>query len=83
MIVTSNKLIAKKLKIIRNQGQNYRYNHIVLGNNYRMTDISAAIGIVQLKKLKTCLKLKEQIAKRYDKDFLNFEEIRHHLFPRM
>ena len=81
MIVTSNKLIAKRLKIIRNQGQNYRYNHIVLGNNYRMTDISAAIGIVQLKKLKNCLKLKEQVAKTYNKNFLNFEEIQTPFIP--
>ena len=67
MIVTNNSL-SKKLKIIRNQGQNRRYNHILLGNNFRMTDVSASIGIVQLKKLKTCL-LK---SKKLRKTIINF-----------
>ena len=46
-----------------------------------MTDISAAIGIVQLKKLKNYLKLKEQVAKTYNKNFLNFEEIQTPFIP--
>ena len=66
MIVTNNNLLSKKLKIIRNQGQNRRYNHIVLGNNYRMTDVSASIGLIQLSKLKLSLKKKEKIAKNYN-----------------
>lgn len=66
MIVTNNNSLSKKLKIIRNQGQNRRYNHILLGNNYRMTDVSASIGIVQLSKLKSCIKKKEKIAKNYN-----------------
>ena len=49
-VTTNNKKIYEKLKVIRNQGQDKRYNHIVLGNNYRMTDICASIGISQLKK---------------------------------
>ena len=43
LIVTNNYKLYKKLKIIRNQGQTSRYNHILLGNNYRMTDIQATI----------------------------------------
>lgn len=66
MIVTNSDLLSKKLKIIRNQGQNRRYNHIVLGNNYRMTDVSASIGLIQLSKLKMCLKKKEKIANNYN-----------------
>ena len=56
MIATRSKVLAEKLRVIRNQGQNRRYNHIVLGNNYRMTDVSASIGIIQLNKLSKCLK---------------------------
>jgi len=58
MIVTNNNKLEKKLRIIRNQGQNKRYNHIVLGNNFRMTDISASVGIVQLSKIKSCIRKK-------------------------
>ena len=81
MIVTQSKVLAEKLKIIRNQGQNRRYNHIVLGNNYRMTDVSAAIGIIQLKKLTKCLQQKEKIAKRYDELFFAHSKIKTPFIP--
>ncbi len=51
MITTSDKPTADRLRLIVNHGQSEKYLHTVLGYNYRMTDISAAIGIVQLKKL--------------------------------
>jgi len=51
IITTDNKEIAEKAKIFRNHGQIKRYWHEFLGYNLRMTDISAAIGIEQLKKL--------------------------------
>jgi perosamine synthetase len=51
MITTNDKDIAQKAKMLRNHGQRERYRHEVLGYNYRMTDIAAAIGLCQLKKL--------------------------------
>ncbi len=51
MITTSDKPIADRLRLLINHGQSEKYLHTVLGYNYRMTDIAAAIGIVQLKKL--------------------------------
>ncbi len=51
MITTNSKEIAEKAKIFRNHGQIKRYYHEFLGYNLRMTDICAAIGIEQLKKL--------------------------------
>jgi len=51
MITTNDDIIADKARKIRNHGQNKRYVHELLGYNYRMTDIAAAIGICQLKKL--------------------------------
>ena len=81
MIVTNNNSLSKKLKIIRNQGQNRRYNHILLGNNFRMTDVSASIGIVQLKKLKTCLLKKQKIAQNYNKFFKDISKIKTPYLP--
>lgn len=69
MITTNNENIYKKLKIIRNQGQEGRYNHTFLGNNFRMTDISAAFGIEQLKKIDSLLNQKVKIAEKYTKSF--------------
>jgi perosamine synthetase len=51
MVTTSDKEIAQKTKLFRQHGQSERYVHDVLGYNFRMTDIAAALGICQLKKL--------------------------------
>ncbi|MFZ2074444.1 MAG: DegT/DnrJ/EryC1/StrS family aminotransferase [Methanoregula sp.] len=51
MVTTNDKPSADKLRLIINHGQSEKYLHTILGYNYRMTDIAAAIGIVQLKKL--------------------------------
>ncbi len=50
-ILTDNVELADKCKLIRNHGMRNRYEYVTMGYNFRMTDISAAIGIEQLKKL--------------------------------
>ena len=52
MIVTSDDSVARKAKLLRNQGMEMRYQNEIIGFNNRMTDIHAAIGRVQLKKLR-------------------------------
>jgi dTDP-4-amino-4,6-dideoxygalactose transaminase len=51
MITTNDDAIAEKCRIIRQHGMRRRYYHDELGFNYRMTDIHAAIGLEQLRKL--------------------------------
>lgn len=51
MVTTSEKAYNERLRLIINHGQSEKYLHTRLGYNYRMTDINAALGIVQLKKL--------------------------------
>ena len=51
MITTNDKEIADRARMIRSHGSRQRYVHEMLGYNFRMTDISASIGLVQLKKL--------------------------------
>lgn len=51
MITTNDSDIAEKARIIRSHGMTSRDDHMVLGYNYRMNEISAAIGLVQLSKL--------------------------------
>jgi len=53
MITTNDEGIARKARMIRQHGQSQRYVHELLGYNYRMTDIAAALGICQLKNLDT------------------------------
>lgn len=51
MVLTNGREIERRLRLIINHGQDKKYLHTVLGYNYRMTNIQAAIGIAQLRKL--------------------------------
>lgn len=48
MIVTNNPEIAEMARLIRDQGQKEKYHHPILGFNFRMTEITASIGLEQL-----------------------------------
>ncbi|MBM4240875.1 MAG: DegT/DnrJ/EryC1/StrS family aminotransferase [Euryarchaeota archaeon] len=51
IITTDNDEMAQIARTLRAHGEKERYEHVVLGYNFRMTDIAASIGIIQLKKL--------------------------------
>ena len=51
MITTDDPEIAKQARMLRDHGSSRRYVHEMLGYNLRMTNMGAAIGMVQLKKL--------------------------------
>ena len=51
MITTDDDAINEKCRVIRQHGMRRRYYHDELGFNFRMTDVHAAIGLEQLKKL--------------------------------
>src|SRR5437773_1891304 len=42
MIVTDNDEIAEKARLLRDHGQASKYQHVLVGYNYRMTEIAAA-----------------------------------------
>ena len=69
-------ILNGSVNVILNQGQDRRYNHIMLGYNYRMTNIQASVGVEQLKRLEFILKEKEKIAQKYNLAFKNFKNIR-------
>lgn len=51
MITTNDPEIAERCRSIRQHGAHRRYYHDELGFNFRMTDVHAAIGLAQLRKL--------------------------------
>ncbi len=51
MITTNDDNVANAARLIRNHGASAPYHHEDIGYNWRLTDILAAIGLVQLKKL--------------------------------
>ena len=68
IITTNDKEFANKCKIIRAHGMSAQYQHTEFGYNYRMTDISAAIGREQLKKLSKFNARRREIAKIYNSE---------------
>ena len=51
LITTDDDRLADWIRLYRNQGMRERYHHEILGYNFRLTDIAAAIGLCQLDKL--------------------------------
>ncbi len=51
MITMNDRALYDKCKLIRSHGQSGKYFHTLLGFNYRLTDVMAALGLEQLKKL--------------------------------
>ena len=83
MALTNDKIIANRLLNLRNSGNTknklfmkprpedeiWNYQQIELGFNYRTTDIQAALGLSQLKRLDKFISYRREIAKYYDKAF--------------
>ncbi|HEY7524423.1 MAG TPA: DegT/DnrJ/EryC1/StrS family aminotransferase [Candidatus Limnocylindrales bacterium] len=68
-ITTDDDELADWVRRYRNQGMRARYQFEILGFNYRMTDLNAAIGLVQLDKLPGGIDRRRAIAARYDEAF--------------
>jgi perosamine synthetase len=68
-VTTNDDKLADWLRLHRNQGMRARYQFEALGYNFRMTDLAAAIGLVQLGKLERNTARRQQIAQRYDEAF--------------
>lgn len=64
MVTTNNSEIAEKIWFIRCHGEKEKYKSLMLGHNYRMPEIEATIGCIQLKKLKTFLAKRRQNAEK-------------------
>lgn len=66
MLTTDDGELAERVRLLREHGMKVRYHHDVLGYNFRMTDIAAAIGLAQLPKLPDANERRRLIAARYD-----------------
>jgi perosamine synthetase len=80
MVTTDNPAFAETLRRFRNHGISsdarqrqsagqWHYEMVLLGFNYRLTDIACALGLSQMKKLEANLARRRQIAARYTAGF--------------
>jgi perosamine synthetase len=84
MVLTNNPSIDHQVRKLRNQGnsETVRYRHDVLGYNYRMTNIQAAIGVAQMMRIEDILDKKRLIQKWYEDELqgiVTFQKI----YPKM
>lgn len=59
----------------RHKGHAFEYDVVLSGYNYRITEISAALGIVQLSKLNRNNKRREELAKYYRSQLSNLKDV--------
>ena len=67
------------VKSLANQGRTDRgetFAHEHIGHNYRLDELSAALGVAQLRKLDRILSLRDEVAARYDELLADVEGIR-------
>ena len=80
MALTNSDVLANKLRLLRSHGITrdplqmdrppdglWYYQQIELGYNYRMTDLQAALGISQLKRINKYIEIRHELANRYNK----------------
>ncbi len=64
VVTTNSDKVAEVTRMVRTHGERAKYASEMLGNNYRMSEIQAAIGSVQLRKLPELLAKRRANAKR-------------------
>ena len=75
IIVTNNGEIAEKIAMLRDQGRKDKYVHELLGFNFRMSEIHAAIGRLQLRHLDERIDKRRHVARCYNDLLCNLDSI--------
>ena len=76
MVVTNNKKIAEKVRLLRNHGRVQKYEHQIEGTNSRLDELQAAILRVKLRYLNRWNKARRQRAKLYDRSLKNIKGVK-------
>ena len=78
IVVTNNETLAKLCYSLRNQGRGIDtqwLNHVRLGYNYRMSDISAALGVAQLERINEIISARQRVANLYMRKLNDIEGV--------
>ena len=83
MIITNKKILYEKCKAIKDFGRKpntkqhmrFAFQHPTIGYNYKFTEFQAAVGIAQMRKLRSRIKIKKNMFQRYRKLLSNIPTI--------
>jgi len=79
IVLTNNKRIYELCRSMANQGREIKdgkwLEHFRLGYNYRLDEMSCAVGIVQMKRIKEILKKRAKVAELYNKKLKKIENL--------
>lgn len=77
MITTNDNELAAKMRLLRGQGMdpNKRYWFNVVGYNYRMTNLQAAVGLGQLENIRWHLDQRRRVANAYIEKFSQYSNL--------
>jgi len=86
MVTTNREDVYRRARAFIDQGQEGRYYHVLLGWNYRMTELQAALGLAQLSRIEELNAQRERIARIYtdelsslDGDLVHLPKARSHV----
>lgn len=77
MCITNSSELNDKMRVLRDHGmaKGHRYYHEVVGFNYRMTNLQAAIGVAQLENIDRVLKWRDDLETDYCEKLANIDGI--------
>jgi len=68
MVTTNDDALAERLRLLRNLGFTQpRFRHEILGYNFRMTGMQAAMGVAQVKRIESIVEGKRRMAAAYNR----------------
>lgn len=78
MCITDSEELNEKMRVLRDHGMSKerRYYHEIVGFNYRMTNLQAAIGVAQVERIDEILKWREELEEKYRKILGNIDKVK-------
>jgi dTDP-4-amino-4,6-dideoxygalactose transaminase len=76
IVTTGDDKLAETVRMVRTHGEKAKYASLMLGTNYRMSEVQAAIGLVQLEKLPSFVAKRRENARRLTKILAKAERLK-------